>query len=219
MVTSKKRYFSLAILALGLLLLGAACSKKDANSNNGLVNDDDEIENVNAVDTNAGDDENEGENSNVNENDDVNENTNTDDDDSVNANTNSDDNEADDSNTNTSNGSNGSLKVEKPGGGDELASPFEVRGTSTASTVYVRVIGARGTTMFTVPVTVRSGEFRVNLTFEVTTTAMGSIEVYEQNASGDETNLVKVPITFKVELDDNTNSNTNANSNTNTNDD
>ena len=129
------------------------------------------------------------------------------------------------SNTNTSSDdsavtSAGSLTVSHPEKNKELETPFAVAGTSSAPTVYARVKNASGTTLFTETIGVRNGEFKANLAFEFTHTTTGTVEVFEKNAAGAETNLVSIPVTFKFETasaETATNTTTNSDSAVNTN--
>lgn len=186
--------------AVGLLLLGAACSKttnintsSEENSNVASVNED-----TNSV-------SNENENGNVNR--DVNEDRNT--------------NSSEDSNTNSSGDhqqvSSGSLKVTGPETDATVESPIELQGTSDTDKVYVRAKSSTGGTMFTEAVTVRNGEFHVNLTVTLTMSKKITLEVFQKDASGNEVNLVSVPVTVKVESSS-TNTNESVNGNENSND-
>lgn len=190
----------LYILAAGLLVLGAACSKTTDENTNSTSNENESVmeENVNAaVNTNSASDDR-----------------------TTNDNTNSSD---DTTNTNSSGDhqqvSSGSLKVTSPETNDEVESPIEVEGTSDTDVVYVRAKNSSGTALFTETVTVRKGEFHVNLTLSLTSTKAITLDVFQKDSSGAEKNLVSIPVNVKVELS-NTNTsddsvNTNANENTN----
>lgn len=172
---------SLALLLVGLFVVGAACQPKDTNEN---VNDDGNgvsvvNENRNA-NTNSDDDENENENSNSNENE----------------------------NVNDSDAVSGTLRVSEPDPNKEIESPFEVAGDSSSSAVTVHVKRANGTTLFSVPVTVRNGQFSVKLEFQFTNTTAGLIEVVEAGGS-----TVRIPVTFKVETEDDSDDDSDDNSN------
>lgn len=204
-----KKYIVLPILVAGLVLLGAACSNDLLNAN---------TENENST-------ENENTNSAVL-------NTNRDDD-NENANTNRNTNDSDDSTTNSVDATDehgptvsGTLRVDTPQSGKKLESPFEVEGKSQAETVYVRVKNGAGTALFTESVKVRGGEFHINITYSFTHTTTGSVDVFEKDASGNEVNLINIPVTYRIEsegssgtsLTENENSNTNEDENENTND-
>ena len=181
------------MIAVGLVLLGAACANKAALNVNtaGYVNSS-----VN-------------ENTNIaaNENANLEVNTNL----SANANT----------NTSTDNGPiiKGSLRLDTPKMNMQVVSPFEVTGQSDTSLVYVRIKNLSGATLFTEPVTVRGGTFTVNITLNVATSRTETLEVYQKNSAGAETNVISLPIEVKVAGSTNTNStvSTNANSNSNAN--
>lgn len=199
-MTSTARIIGAAAIVM-LLLNGAACGKKNTET----VTEDDAsviIENVNdAADVDTDTDEQANTNipttinDNVNTTPTVNENANI----AVN---------------------NGSIKLAAPRSGDELASPFTVNGTADGTTVYVKVKNSIGDTMFTEPVSVKNGAFTINLSFDVSNSTAGSIEVYDQDASGNAQNLVVVPVKFtaaSVNANTNTNVNENVNDNTNSN--
>lgn len=196
--------------AIGLMLLGAACAKQTTVNTAEETNTSTEVEN-----TSVG----------------VNENANLDT--TVNANTSVEDRTT---NTNTSDDTatvtQGSLTVTSPKANADVESPLEVEGKSGTSTVYVRVKNSAGGTLFTEPVTVRSGEFHVNLTLTMTSSKALTLEVFQKDSAGKEVNLVAVPVSFKTDdssttkiktSDDNSNGNDNGNTNEsenkNTNDD
>ncbi len=201
------RKTSLILGTAALLLLGAACTKT-VNTNQ-TTNDDHAMEDSNGNTNQAM--ENQNSNSAVKSED----NTNVmHDEEMMNDTTKRNANESDDAAVVTSNGS---LTVTKPEKDADVESPFAVEGKSSATTVYVRLKSASGKELFTVPVTVRDGAYHVNLTYQVTNTTNGVVEVFEKDASGNETLLTSVTITLKTESSDTTNSNDNENSNSNDN--
>ncbi len=198
--TMRKPY-ALALTLSALLLLGAACTKKtEVNTNTGSENENLAVENENASVSNINRAVNVNEDRNANENENSNSNTNE----SRNSNVNG-------SGTESSAVTNGTLSVTKPERNEDVDSPFNVQGIASGDTVYVRVKNAAGTTVFTEPVTVRNGAFSVNLTYEFINTTSGSVEVFQKDAAGTETNLVTVPLTYKVESASNSNDNSNTN--------
>lgn len=211
------KYLLISVVA-AIALLGAACDKKVANTN---TSDDDYAPVIVDMNTNTSvsDDDTVDDDSNTN----VSVNTNT----STNANTNSNTNTT--TNAGDDHSVSGLLSVSKPEKSDDLESPFTVEGKSTAEKVYVSVKSSSGVTLFTVPVTVRSGAYKASITFDFTNTTNGSVVVFEQDAGGNMTNAVTIAVTFKVDSDsdmdtntgddtnDNDNENENSNENNNTN--
>lgn len=191
----KHTRFSLAILAIGLLLLGAACQPKKENRNT----NDDGVTNT-TVNSNR--------NGNVNENDD-NENVNS----ALNTNSSDDrDEDNDQGNSNTNAGENNNdapagLSIAKPEKNGTIESPFEVSGRAYAASVTVRIRNAAGQEVISVPVTVRNNQYKVNISFAFTNTTSGAIEV--EDSEGTKTTT---PVTFKVEKEEGANSNTSVNS-------
>ena len=195
-----KKWSLLIIPLTAILVIGAACTKKETNTNN--ANENEAVVNEN-VSISADDSTNINENENVSVNANENENRNT----NVNQST----------NTNTSTTS-GALTVTSPEKNATVESPVEVEGKSSAAQVYVRVKGSADKELFTIPVTVRNGEYHVKISVQVANSTNGKIEVYEKSASGAEQSLVVVPVTFKTEpVNANSNVNENENSNLNEN--
>ena len=187
------RQYYLIPLAIGLIALGAACGKKTANTGAANANTSMAVNtNETVVNTNS---------ASINTNRAINTNTSA--------------------NTNAAVTTSGSLTITQPVKNSELESPFIVAGKSSATTVYARVKNATGAALFTETLTVRNGEYSAYLTLSLTHTTSGTVEVFEKDAAGNETNLVSVPVTFKVvttTTSTNTNgsaANENANQNTN----
>lgn len=196
---------SLIILgAAAVLILGASCGRKSAINANFSVNDNEsianerELENGN-VNVTVGDNENDNSNANANENANRNDNTNT-------------DIAGEEGPT-----INSTLRVDNPQIGKKLESPFEVEGKSQAETVYVRIKNASGLALFTVSAKVRGGEFHLNLTYSFTHTTTGTVEVFERDSAGAEVSPISIPVTFRIDSQNENVSNTNDNENTNEN--
>ncbi len=195
-MTPSARFIGAAAIAL-LLLVGAACGKKEPVTTTEDTTDV-IVENVNdGTDTDSVTD--------------VQTNTNLP---STNSTDNTNASPPTNANVNVS-VNNGSIRLTAPRSGEELASPFTVSGTAEGSTVYVKVKNSIGDTMFTEPVSVKNGAFTVNLSFEVSNSTSGSIEVYDNDAAGNAQNLVVVPVKFTAAS---VNANTNANVNESVND-
>lgn len=206
----KKQYLILSVV-MTIALIGAGC-KKQAAVNTALVNDDVSIlvngstaleDTVNA-DTNSSDS-----NTNVAHiNATVSSNTNV----STNTNTTTDTNTS----TTIADTTAGDITVTAPKPDEELSSPFYVEGTAASGPVYIRVKSSGGTEIFTEKVSVNSGKFRGKLLFDFTHTTTGSIDVFTKDASGTETDLVNIPVRFKVASSSSTNTNS-SDTTTNTN--
>ncbi len=186
----KHTRLSLALLVVGLLVVGAACQPRNENGN---TNDDGNVnaavnQNRNVSDDDVDDD--------VNVNSTVN--TNSSDDDEVDdVNTNSNTNSSDDGDDDSSSGAPAGLRISKPEKGETVASPFEVSGRAYASSVTVRILNAAGNEVIAVPVTVRDNEFKVNLSFVFTNTTSGKVVVEDTEGTKS-----SVDVTFKVGADD-----------------
>lgn len=190
-----KRYLISAVV-IGLMLVGAACSKENNGTTGETENSNEAVSNVNATED-------------ANENVNVARNTNSDD---KNKNTNASSADNEDNGPTT----NGTLTVNNPQAGKTVVSPLEVEGRSDTDKVYVRVKNSAGSTLFTETVTVRGGEFNVHLTLSFTNSKTFSIEVFQKDSAGAELNLVSIPLNFKAETasdDSNTNSDANDNAN------
>jgi hypothetical protein len=203
---------ALTVVAIGLFVLATGCGKKAATINDTLLTNDTTVNEPIVNDLNT----NEALNANLNTNSSeifVYENTNT-----TVANTNT---AVTPTNTNTNSGSTnttGAITVTLPTTDQELTSPFYVTGTASGSQVYVRVKSGSGTTIFTEKVSVNSaGNFRGKLLFDFTHTTAGTVEVFAQDSSGNETDLVSVPVRFKTAAATNSNTNTTVDTNLNTN--
>ena len=206
-----KKWLTVFAALITIVLIGAACQKNTKNTS-----DDVGIpanENTGVVDENANLNEDvTGVRENVNalpvDNGNVNENVNV-----------------QNSNENTNVPVNyGTITVEQPKKDDNLTSPFTVKGTAQGSTVFVRVKNASGDTMFTEPVQVRQNTFSISLTFDVSRSTTGTIEVFDKDASGNVQNLMVIPVSFvsgttgtNLNVNENVNENTKANENLNEN--
>lgn len=210
---TKKTLIPLAIIAL--LLGGAACSKKDNTQN---VNE-------NSINDNT----NQGVQLNVNTMEDTEPqaiNTNSD----PSTNTNTTVRNEDELTPEKDNHVSGSLTIGEPEKNAQLESgkKFQIHGKAPDGQVFVRVKNDAGTVFITQSVTARNGEYSVNLTMSISNTTGATIEVFQKDSAGNETNLISIPITFKKEesedVNDDTknadvNVNTNSSDDTNTNDD
>lgn len=107
-----------------------------------------------------------------------------------------------------------SVLILSPEANAQLVSPFTVAGESTATTVYVSLVNATGTTLFSEPVAVHEGDFSITLNFNLTSTITGTVEVYEKDTNGTNIHLTKVPVIFTTGAPSQKNDNTNQ-SNTN----
>lgn len=206
MAKRMKRYRIILATLITITLVGAAC-RKNTNDENAVPANDDSgniEENVNA-NVNAEEDDGTAVRENVN--------ALPTDTDTVNANVN-----VRNSNENTNVPINyGTVAVEQPKKDDELTSPFTVKGTSQGTTVYVRVKNAAGDTMFTEPVQVRNNVFSITLTFDVSRTTAGTIDVFDKDSSGNAQNLTVIPVSFVVKTSANLNTNESVNDNANVN--
>ncbi|MFH0829079.1 MAG: Gmad2 immunoglobulin-like domain-containing protein [Candidatus Kerfeldbacteria bacterium] len=196
-----KKWLTITAALVTITLIGAACQKNTKNENSVPAD-----ENAGVVEENVNLDEGDGtavrENVNAFPSDNSNGNKNV---------------NARNSNENVNVPVNyGAITVEQPKKDDNLTSPFTVKGTAQGSTVFVRVKNAAGDTMFTEPVQVRTNAFSISLTFDVSHSTTGTIEVFDKDASGNAQNLTVIPVSFVVGTADvNLNTNTNINENTN----
>lgn len=209
-----KKYSSIALVLIALLLVGAMCSKKNTNSN---TNNDDGYGSVFGNENTNTDVENENSNQNVNTGIKANVNVELEDDtnDNLNTNSNSNTGSADDPQETVSGGA---ISITKPTKNATVTSPFTVEGQTMSKQVFVRVKGSGGKTLFTVPVTVRNELYKATLTIDVVNSTSGVIEVFDKDSAGEENNISSVSVTF-VRAETTTNANTsttNTNSSTNT---
>lgn len=197
------RKTSLSIAAVAVLLFGAACSREltvnvntsaETTNSNELELENDSESNANRAATNI----------NVNRSND-----------DANTNESDDDRNTNDSSEDRGPAVQGTLRVDTPKTGQQVVSPFEIEGKSNTDKVYVRVKSTTGTEIFTTPVTVRGGEFHVNITLSLGTSKTVTLDVFQKDAGGDEANLISLPLNVKVTAAESSNTNT---SDTNDND-
>jgi hypothetical protein len=209
------RLFGVLIGVVGIAAFAAGCGKaveSDNTNNENTTTVTNDVYDINAVLANivTNDTNSDVENTNT-----INENTNT-----LNSNTSLNTNSVSNRNTNTISNTNSvsntntapstsTITVTAPLADAELVSPFTVEGTATGTEVYARVRSANGTAIFTEKISVNNGKFKGKLLFDFTTTRAGSLDIFQKDSSGTETNLVTVPVTFAKAGTTNTNTTSN----------
>lgn len=99
---------------------------------------------------------------------------------------------------------NKSIKLETPQSGDQLSSPFEVKGQSIVKddTVYVRVKSKEGSTLIEEDVKAVNqpgtewADFSINIEYEFSRTTEGYVEVYSLDDNDNKVNLISIPVKF-----------------------
>ncbi len=91
------------------------------------------------------------------------------------------------------------ISVDLPKDNDQLSSPFTVSGNADIDNdeLFIRVIGINNNTLIEESTKASgSGDFKIEVNYEFSLTKEGFVEIFSKSVSGNEENLVRIPVKF-----------------------